>query len=92
MVELVFVFLLQEIGGVKFSAGGGGLGFPPFIVCSGEESFEGIPSFLLNGQTFSGFVVVYKQAGLVYKLEGDAKELFLAVWGVTGGSVISAEF
>ena len=64
------------IGGVKFSAGGGALGFSPFVVCSGEESFEGSPSFLLNGQTFPGFVVVYKKAGLVYKLEGDAEDLF----------------
>ena len=61
---------------MKFSAGGGALGFPPFIVCSGEESFGGSPSFLLNGQTFPGFVVVYKQAGLVYKLGGDAEDLF----------------
>ena len=61
---------------MKFSAGGGALGFLPFVVCSGEESFEGSPSFLLNGQTFPGFEVVYKQAVLVYKLEGDAGYLF----------------
>ena len=61
---------------MEFSAGGGALGFLPFIVCSGEEIFEGNPSFLLNGQTFPGFAVVYKKAGLVYKLEGDANELF----------------
>ena len=76
MVELGCVFFLQEIGGVKFSAGGVPLGFPPFVVCSGEESFEGSPSFLLNGQMFPGFAVVYKQAGLVYTLGGDAKDLF----------------
>ena len=34
------------------------------------------PSFLLNGQTFTGFVVVYKKAGLVYKLEGNAEDMF----------------
>ena len=43
---------------MKFSAGGGALGFSPFVVCSGEESVEGSPSFLLNGQTFPGFSVV----------------------------------
>ena len=61
---------------MKFSADGGALGFSPLIVSSGEESFEGSPNFLLNGQTFPGFAVVYKKAGLVYKLEGDAKDLF----------------
>ena len=61
---------------MKFSAGGGALGFSPFVVCSGEESFEGSPSFLLNGQTFPGFVVVYKNASLVYKLEGSAEYFF----------------
>ena len=61
---------------MKFSAGGGALGFLTFVVCSGKESFEGSPSFLLNGQTFPGFAVVYKKAGLVYKLEGDAEDLF----------------
>ena len=61
---------------MKFSTSGGALGFSPFVVCRGEESFEGSPSFLLNGQTFPGFAVVYENAGLVYKLEGDAKDLF----------------
>ena len=61
---------------MKFSAGGGALVFLPFVVCGGEESFEGRPSFLLNGQTFPGFAVAYKKAGLVYKLEGDADDLF----------------
>ena len=40
-------------------------GFSPFIVYGGEESFEGSPSFLLNGQTFPGFAVVYKNPGLL---------------------------
>ena len=70
------VFFLQEIGGVKSSAGGGALGLLPFVVCSGEESFEGRPNFLLNGHTFPGFAVIYKKAGLVYKLEGDARDFF----------------
>ena len=61
---------------MKFSAGGGALGFSPLVVCSGEEDFEGCPSFLLSGQTFTGFTVVNKKAGLVYNLEGDAKDLF----------------
>ena len=75
MVELFCVFFLQDIGGVKFSAGGGALGFLPLVVCSGKENFEGSPSFLLNEQTFSGFAVVHKKAGLVYKLEGDSDDL-----------------
>ena len=61
---------------MKSSAGGGALGFSPFVVCSGEESFEGSPSFLLSGETFLGFAVVYKKAGLVDKFKGDADELF----------------
>ena len=61
---------------MKFSVGGGALGFSPLVVCSGEESFEGSPSFLLNRQTIPGFAVVYKKSGLVYKLEGNAKDLF----------------
>ena len=59
---------------MKLSASGGASGFLPFVVCSGKESFEGSPSFLLPGQTFPGFAVVYKNAGLVYKLEGDVKD------------------
>ena len=66
-VELGCVFFLQEICRVKFSAGGGALGFSPFVVCSGEESFKGSPSFQLNKQTFTGFAVVYKKAVLIYK-------------------------
>ena len=61
---------------MKFSAGGGALGFSTLVVCSGKESFEVSPSFLLYRQTFPGFSVVYKKAGLVYKLEGDTKDLF----------------
>ena len=61
---------------MKFSAGGGALGFLPFVVRSGEECFEGCPSFMLNGQTFTDFAVFYKKSILVYKLEGDADDLF----------------
>ena len=61
---------------MKLIAGGGALGFSPSVVCSGEESFEGSSSFLLNGHMFPGFAVVYKKAGLVYKLEGDADDMF----------------
>ena len=70
------VFFLQDIGGVKFSASVGALGFLPFVVCSGEEGFEGHPSFLLSGQMFPGFSVVNKKAGLVYNLEGNAENFF----------------
>ena len=76
MVELSCVFFLQEIGGVKISAGGGALVFPPFVVCSDKEIFEDSPSFVLNRQIFRGFAGVYKQAGLVYKLEFDAEDFF----------------
>ena len=61
---------------MKFSAGGSALGFSPLVVCSGEEGFEGSPSFLLSGQTIPGFAVVNKKAGLVNNLEGNAEELF----------------
>ena len=61
---------------MKFSAGGGALGFLPLVVCSGKESFEGSPSFLLSGYAFPGFAVVYNKSSLVYKLKGDAKDLF----------------
>ena len=61
---------------MKFSAGGGALGFLPIVMCSGEERIEGSPSFLLSWQTFPGFAVVYKNAGLIDKLKGDAEDLF----------------
>ena len=61
---------------MKFSAGGGALGFSSFVVCGGEEGFEDHSSFLLIGQTFLGFSVVNKNSGLVYNLEGCVKDLF----------------
>ena len=61
---------------MKLSAGGGALGFLPFVVFSGEESFEVRPSFLLSGYTFPGFAVFYKKAGMIDKLKGDTEDLF----------------
>ena len=60
LIELCFVFFLQDIGGVEFSAGGGALRFAPFVVSYCEEIFEAGPCFLLSGQTFPGFTVFYK--------------------------------
>ena len=82
-MEFSCVFFLQEIGGVEFSAGGGAFIFSPFIVRCCEESFQAGPCFLLCGQTFSGFAVVYKETGLVDELESDADDLFEAVGSVT---------
>ena len=92
LIELSFVFFLQEIGGVEFSAGGGALRFAPFIVRCCEESFEANPSFLLCRKTFLVFAVVYKETGLEDKLESDSDDLFEAVGSVTGGGVITAVF
>ena len=92
LIELSCVFLLQEIGGEEFSAGGGALIFSPFFVRCCEESFEANPILLLIGKAFSGFTVVYKEASLVDKLKGDTDELFEAVGSVAGGGVISTFF
>ena len=46
----------------------------------------------MNGKTFLGFAVIHKKAGLIYKLKGNAEDLFSAVWGVAGGGVIYAVF
>ena len=77
---------------MEFSASGGALRFTPFIVSCCEESFEAGPRFLLCGQTFPGFAVVYKETGLVDDLESDANDLFEAVGSVTGGGIITAVF
>ena len=77
---------------MKFSSSGGALRFAPFIVSCCEESFEAGPSFLLCGQTFPGFAVVYKEAGLVDKMKSDTDDLFKAVGSVDGGGVITAVF
>ena len=66
--------------------------FAPFVVSSCEESFEAGPSFLLWGQMFPGFAVVYKETCLVYELESDASDLFEDVGSVTGGGIITAVF
>ena len=77
---------------MELSASGGALRLSPFIVRCCEESFEAGPSFLLCGQTFPGFAVVYKETGLVEELESDADDLFEAVGSVTSGGVITAVF
>ena len=47
------------------------------LLCAvAKKALKAVQVFLLNGQTFPGFAVVYKKAGLVYKLEGDAEDLF----------------
>ena len=92
LIELSCVFLLQEIGGVELSSGGGALRFAPFVVSCCEEIFEANPSFLLCGQTFLGFAVVYKETGLVDELKSDTNDLFEAVGSVAGGDIITAVF
>ena len=91
-MELPCILLLQEIGRVEFSAGGGAFRFAPFVVNCCKESFEAGPSFLLCGETFPGFSVVSKETGLVDKKESDADDLFEAVGNVTGGGIITAGF
>ena len=49
LIEFICVLYLQEIGGVKFSAGGDALRVSPFVVRYCKESFEANPSFLLIG-------------------------------------------
>ena len=75
---------------MEFSAGGGALRFAPFVVSCRKGSFEAGPSFLLCGET--GFGVVYKEIGLVNKMESNTDDLFEAVGSVTGGSVVTASF
>ena len=41
---------------------------------------------------FPGFAVVYKDTGMVDKLESDADDFFKAVRSVTGGGIITAVF
>ena len=77
---------------MEFSAGGGALRFAPFVVGCCEEIFEANPSILLCGQTFPGFAVVYKENGMVDKLESDTDDLFKAAGSVTGGGVITSVF
>ena len=77
---------------MEFSSGGGALIFAPLVVRCCEESFEANPSFLLSGQTFPGFAVVYKETGLVEELKSDTNDLFEAVGSVAGGGVITEVF
>ena len=53
MIDLSCVLFLQEIGGVELSAGGGALGFTPFVVSCCEESFEANPSFFVEWEDVS---------------------------------------
>ena len=92
LIDLSCVFFLQEIGGVEFRSGGGALRFAPFIVSSCEEIFEAGPCFLLSGQTFPGFAVVYKNTGLVDELKSDANDFFYSVGSVDVGGVITTVF
>ena len=91
-MELPCILLLQEIGRVEFSAGGGAFLFAPFVVNCCKESFEAGPSFLLCEETFPGFAVVDKENGLVDELESDANDLFEAVGIVTTSGVVNAIF
>ena len=92
MIELIFVYFLQEIDVVEFSAGGDALRFAPFVVCCCEESFEANPSFLLSAQTFPGFAVVYKETGLVDNLKSNTGDLLKAVGSVSDDGLITAIF
>ena len=92
MIELSFVFLLKDIGGVEFRARGGALIFLPFIVSFCEEGFEANPRFLLCGKTFPGFGVVYKETCMEDELESDTNDLFETLGSVTGGGVITTVF
>ena len=66
--------------------------FAPLVVCSGEESFEAGPSFLLFSEMFPGFAIIDEETGLIDYLEGDANDLFEVVGSVTGGGVVTAIF
>ena len=57
-----------------------------------KESFGANPSFLLCGQTFPGFAVVDKEAGLVDELKCDTDDFFEDVGSVAGVGVITAVF
>ena len=57
-------------------------------MCSGEESFEAGPSFLLCREIFPGFSLINEETGLLENLEGDANYLFEAVWSVAGGGLV----
>ena len=61
---------MHVIGGVEFGTGGGALRFAPLVVCSGKESFETGPSFLLCSETFPDFAVIDEETGLINELKG----------------------
>ena len=77
---------------MEFRTGGGALRFATFVLSCCEENIEAGPSVLLFGETFPGFAVINKEAGLVDELENDANDLFEAVGSVTGGVVVIKMF
>ena len=61
---------------MEFSAGGGALRFPPFVVSSDEENFEGSSIFLLCvGRCFQALQCI-KKIGMIDNLKGDTEDLF----------------
>ena len=77
---------------MEFGAGGGALVFAPLVVCSGEESFEAGPSFLLFREMFPGFAIIDEDTGLIDELEGGTNGLIESIGIVTGGVVVTAIF
>ena len=83
---------MHVIGGVKFGTSGGALRFAPLVVCSGEESFETGPRFLLCSETFPGFAGIDKETSLINEMEVYSNHLFDSVGIVAGGGVVTAIF
>ena len=83
---------MHMIGGVEFRTSGGDLIFTPLVMCSGKESFETGPSFLLCYEMFPGFAVIDKDTGLINEPGSDADYLIEAVGSVSGGGVATAIF
>ena len=75
---------------VEFGASGGALRLSPLIVCSGEESLEAGPCFLLWSEMFPNFAIINKETGLINELEGDACDLFETLWSVADGGIVAA--
>ena len=80
------------IGGVEFGTGGGALRIAPLVVRSGEEIFETGPSFSVCSETFPGFLVIYKETGLIHEMEGAAYYFFEAVGSVASSGIVTAIF
>ena len=90
--DLLCSLIMHVIGGVEIGTGGGALRFAPLVVCSGEESFETGPSFLLCSEMFPDFSVINEETGLIKELEDDSDYLFEAVGSVAGGCIVTAIF